>query len=115
MPDEIERKDIANKLDGLTIKVAEGFAENKVLIASIVNQLTALNGKVAKHEEALNKININDAVEREMLKRVDERQRTTVEDGKRFSSMIKGNFWGVFFNILGMGLVALITFYFANK
>lgn len=115
MPDEIERKDILNRIEKLNDLTIAGFARNETLGEAMKEQLIRLNGKVAEHEKRLTDMAIKEAVQNANVVNLQKNEDNHVADNKKFDSMIKGNFWGVIFNLIAMGLVALITFYLTSR
>ena len=111
MTDKEEQKEISSKLDTLSLDVAKGFARNDALSESINRRLDVLNGKVAKHEESLNAQAIKEAVQADRVANLQKND----EDGKWLTKSLRGQGVQIIFDLMKMGLVALIVFWLARR
>lgn len=115
MPDEIERKDILNRIEAINQKMTDGFAKLGAEVSIIREQTLKTNGRVTAMEEFKTQQLIRDAVEAERDKNLQKKIEDGDSDRKQVGVTFRNNMYSLLFDLGKMGLVALVVFYLTNR
>ena len=110
MAEDIKQKDISNQISTLALEVAKGFARSDALGEGIQRRLDVLNGKVAEHERSIKSQEVKDAVQADRVSALQKNE----QNSKLWRSSVGGQGLQIIFDLIKLGLVALITFWIIN-
>ena len=89
MSDEIQRRDILEKLDHNHIAVVERLATLTVEVSNVKDQVSKQNGNVARHEQSINELKLKDTAQTMI---VDGLKKDGEKNDKKWGSIIN---WGL--------------------